>query len=519
MEFGVWDLGFAWVLGFGIWDLLRIWDFRRLRRYGIFNMSATSKITWKYLKFFSKSKAVMAMTIISILGIVIGVATLTVTFSVAKGFGKEYRKSILDFNAHVVLLSTEEIDDTADALEKIEKYKSTPEEVEEWKASSNAMSVLRLVEYFWQMFDHMYISAQYSPNLSPAVFDLLDKVHPKSLAEWARSKDIYPKNIVERIVKLLKLSQRGVVGVSPFIYREGLLIHKGQIRGIMIKGVKPSGIASVSNMEVEFPAAEGGVESIILGSYLAKEIGAKVGDRVRLMLPEHWGESGPSSFKEFEVVDTFESGMYDFDSQFALLELERAQKIFNAGDKVSGIELKLDDWKKSPMMAMKLEQEFPYPIYASDWKELNRSLFEAVQLEKLMFIIIMGALVIVAAFNIIGTIMLRILYKTSDISILRALGMKTSGIKRVFVMQGLFVGIIGTTIGLVLALAFIWSITKFGWIKIPPEIYLLKTLPVCISALACVMIAAFSLIVCWLTSSIASQRILELPVIRGLHRP
>jgi lipoprotein-releasing system permease protein len=482
-------------------------------------MSSNRNITWKYLRFFSKSKAVMAMTIISILGIAIGVATLTITLSIASGFGDQYRKSILDFSAHVVLLSTEEIEDASSVQKQLDQFRASEEDVKDWEGSSLSISILRVVERLWWRVDDLYVAAQYSSVIPQWFFSFIDYLHPKRAAEWAYAKDFYPRALVKRIEKILKMSRRGIIGVNPFIYREGLLIHKGQIRGIMIKGVDSVGMKKVSNMDVTFEQSDDEGSRIVLGSYLAKEIGAKTGDQVRLMLPKHWSESGAKGFQKFIVSGTFESGMYDFDSQFALLDLREAQKIFGVSDRVSGFEIKLDDWEKSGAVAMSLEQEFPYPMYASDWRELNKSLFEAVKLEKLMFLIIMGALVIVAAFNIIGTVMLRILYKTSDIAILRALGMKTGKIKQLFIAQGIFTGLLGTVLGLGISLIFAWSITEFGWIKIPAEIYLVNTLPICISFTACVMIAAFSLLVCWLTSAIASRRILELPIIRGLHRP
>lgn len=390
-------------------------------------MSAIRSITFKYLRFMSASRAVLAMTIISIVGIAIGVATLTVTYSVAGGFGDAYRRAILDFSAHVILLSTGEIENAA------------------------------LVEKRLQKFGDQ------------------------------------------------------ITGVSPFLYREGLLIHDGQIRGVLIKGVTSEGQKSISNMEV----SSGGA---VVGKYLAQEMGVNEGDTVRLMLPEHWKEGDVIGFETFPVSGTFETGMYDFDSQFVLINLKEAQQIFNAPDKVSGIEIKLSDWKDAPSFARALEKEFVYPLYATDWQELNQSLFQAVGLEKLMFAIIMGALVVVAAFNIVGTVMLKILYKTSDISILRALGMNIGGVKRLFILQGLFTGFLGTVLGMVLAFIIIWSVGEFGWIRIPEEIYLLSTLPVCISWRAGVLIAAFSLGVSFLASVVAARKVLSLSIVRGLHR-
>jgi len=476
-------------------------------------MSTTSNIAWRYIRSSSSSKAVLAMTIISILGIAIGVATLTVTLSVAGGFGDAYRKSITDFSAHVVLLSTGEIEDYQKKLGELKKFEVSEAEKEEWKKSELTVSLLRFIKSLWVKFDFHYMNITFDhPDAWYSA--LLDWVHPANVSSYMYVHNLYPKGLISRISKLLELSQRGIVAVNPFIYREGLVVFNGQIRGIIIKGVEPTGFKKVNNVDAQVPEGE----NISLGLQLANELGVKKGDSIRIMLPEHWEDGRAGRFKELVVTDTFETGMYDFDSQFALLNLDAAQKIFNAPNKVSGIEIKLDDWEKSRAVSNRMEREFIYPFYVTNWQELNRSLFEAVKLEKIMFIIIMGALVIVAAFNIIGTVMLRILYKTSDISIFRALGMDVHRIKKVFISQGLIVGAFGTAIGIIIALILIWSIQEFGWIEIPSEIYLLKTLPVCISKTACVMIAAFSLIVCWLTSVMAARKVTQLPLIKGLHR-
>jgi len=385
-------------------------------------MSVVREITCKFLSLKKAPRSIAAMTVISIIGIAIGVATLTVTYSVANGFSKAYREAIMGFTSHVVLLSIGEIEDYQDAIENLEKYKDE------------------------------------------------------------------------------------ISSINPFIYREGLLIHNGKIRGVMVKGGK-----SVRNDELQGSGT-------LLGSDIARELKISKGDKIRLMLPEHWQNKKGARFAELKVDDTFSSGMYDFDSQFLLLDLEHAQKLFNAENKITGIEIKLKDAEKTDEFVAKIEDEFIYPFYASTWKELNRSLFDAIKLEKIMFVIIMGTLVIVAAFNIIGTVMLRILYKTTDISVLRALGMKKRALEKVFTWQGVAVGAFGTLIGLIISFIIIWSIIKFEWISVPEEIYLIKTLPVCISLKACVMISAFSILVSYITSMLASKRVTEVPVTKGLHR-
>lgn len=302
------------------------------------------------------------------------------------------------------------------------------------------------------------------------------------------------------VKKVREFAPDEVKEVNPFLWREGLLIYNGKIRGIVLKGTTHP------------------VPSIMIGSFLAKEMGISDGDTVKIMFPAG-REDETGNFTEFSVAGVFESGMYEFDSQFALMGIKELQDIFNAENVVSGIEIKLNDPETAPAFARRLEGVLDYPIYATDWQEMNAYLFQAMRLEKLGFIIIMGTFVVVAAFNIIGTIVLRILYKSSDISIMRALGMRARSVTKVFTAQGLAIGTVGTLAGVGAAAILLWSIKRFNWIDIPEEIYLIKTLPVCISWTAGILIAAFSILVSYVTSVIASAKAAELPIVKGLHRP
>lgn len=480
-------------------------------------MSAVGKITFRYLRLFKGPRAVTAMTIIAILGIAIGVATMIVTYSVANGFGNAYKKSILDFSAHAALLSTDEIKDAANITAQLSKYYSTKESRAKWADSAAIRAMIKPVRSLWIKLKLHHLDALYSEPSGLGKY--LNAINPAAYTDRMFSRGWYPKALIKHLTDTLALSENGIVGVSPFIYREGLLISRGQIRGVVIKGVNPEGLQKVSNMKVTLPVSTGKESYMVVGSYLARELGLKEGDNVKIMLPEDWNAAGEGRFREFTVAGTFESGMYDFDSQFVLLDLKKAQEIFNRPDTVSGIEIKLDDSDKTVAFGLKLERDFEYPLYTANWQELNKSLFDAVKLEKIMFAIIMGALVIVAAFNIIGTVMLRVLYKTSDIAILRALGMRATWLQRIFVFQGLLVGGLGTFLGLAAAVIVIWLVGTHGLIKIPEEIYLVGTLPVCFSWNAGVLISAFSLFVCWVTSVLASKRIFGLSIVRGLHRP
>lgn len=485
-------------------------------------MSLVRKITWKYLRFSSNSKSVMAMTLICILGIAIGVTTLIVTHSVANGFGKAYRKAILDFNAHVLLMTADnEIDDYEKLLSELNVYNISEEEIKEWQDLKPLFAGVEIVEYLWQKYNDYMFRVKYFRGDENFLTKIFEKIDPVNVAQILDEKGLIPVFIKEKLARMSVLSKKGIIAESPFIYREALLVHNEQIRGILIKGVNPSKFEKLSGIKIDreiLDEKNTQENSVYLGSELVLELGVKEGDTIKIMMPGKYSSDEAGKFLDMNVGGIFNSGMYDFDSQFVLMDIVLAQKLFNMQGKITGLEIKLDDWSKSKRFAYDLENTLLFPYYATSWEDINKSLFQAVKLEKIMFIIIMGSLIIVAAFNIIGTIMLRILYKISDISILRALGINIHNLEKIFVCQGVVVGAIGLLLGLIVSILFIWSLQEYNWIRIPYDIYLLKTLPVCISWLACVLVSIFTLFICWLTAVIASRKILHLPIIKGLNR-
>jgi lipoprotein-releasing system permease protein len=193
----------------------------------------------------------------------------------------------------------------------------------------------------------------------------------------------------------------------------------------------------------------GGEFTILLGSDLARMLGVRVNEKVMLITPQ--GQITPAGMmprlKQFRVAGIFEIGMAPYDNNLALIHLNDAQKLFQLGDAVTGISAKLHDIDAAPRVSFEFQQQLPPDIYANDWTHQNSNYFKAVQMEKKMMFIILLLIVAVAAFNIVSTLVMAVTDKQADIAILRTLGASPPSIMKIFIVQGVIIGVIGTLLG------------------------------------------------------------------------
>lgn len=223
--------------------------------------------------------------------------------------------------------------------------------------------------------------------------------------------------------------------------------------------------------------------AILLGSRLAGRISAYPGDVITLIPPTAakvnaaLGVAMPK-YWHFEVTGLFDTGMYQYDNQFVVMPLKTAQLFNGLGDAVSGIGVRVRDPERAPEIGARLEQRLRYPYRALDWQAQNQSLFSALQLEKLAMGLIIFFIMVVAAFNIIGTLTMVVADKTREIGILRAMGLTAPAVGRIFLIQGGIIGLVGTVIGLALGLAVSFVVDKSGWVKIDPSVYFIDHLPI-----------------------------------------
>jgi len=283
-----------------------------------------------------------------------------------------------------------------------------------------------------------------------------------------------------------------VAAAAPFVNGQGMLTFGAQVRGVLVRGIAPQfeeKVADIGSHMVagKLEALAPGQFNIVLGSELARALGAAVGDKLTLIVPQ--GLVTPAGIlprlKQFTVAGIFEVGMFEYDSGLALIELDDAQKLYGTGDRVSGVRLKLHDLFQSREVARDLIARLRADVYVSDWTRSHANYFRAVQIEKRMMSIILSLIVAVAAFNIVSTLVMAVTDKQSDIAILRTLGASPGGIMQIFMVQGALIGVIGTLIGVAGGIALALNIdVVVPWLEqllnvkfLSREVYYITDLP------------------------------------------
>ncbi|MEK6598672.1 MAG: FtsX-like permease family protein [Gemmatimonadota bacterium] len=311
------------------------------------------------------------------------------------------------------------------------------------------------------------------------------------------------------------LAEPGVVAASPEVITQSVARNRaGYVSAVNIIGLpSDTGLASVTTIpqaitqgDLQFRTTSDSVDGgIILGYRLAERMSLYQGDLVELVssasarVNPALGTVVPK-FWRFEVVGRFDTGMFQYDDAFAIMSLERAQAFDGLGEAITGIQIQVTDPWLAPAIGKRLEGKLGYPYRTLDWQAQNATLFSALQLEKLGMGLIICFIMVVAAFNIVGTLIMMVADKTREIGILRAMGMSAGAIRRVFLVQGGIIGLIGTTIGLGLGLVVAYLIDASGVIRIDPAIYFIDHLPVHIEWLDVLAVVLTSLTVALLAT-------------------
>ncbi|MGH8788471.1 MAG: lipoprotein-releasing ABC transporter permease subunit [Cupriavidus necator] len=249
------------------------------------------------------------------------------------------------------------------------------------------------------------------------------------------------------------LQNKEVVGAAPYVAAQAMLTRDDAVRGVLLRGVEPSQEPRVSDIGNQFRAgsmtalAPGGF-GIALGNELANAMGVQVGDKVTLVAPQ--GTITPAGvlprLKQFTVVGVFSSGHFEFDSALALVNMHDAETLFRLSGP-TGVRLKLQDMQRAPQVANELAGTMSGELYLRDWSKQNRNWFAAVQTEKRMMFIILTLIIAVAAFNLVSTLVMTVTDKQADIAILRTMGAQPGSIMKIFIVQGVAIGFIGTILG------------------------------------------------------------------------
>jgi len=255
--------------------------------------------------------------------------------------------------------------------------------------------------------------------------------------------------VMEKVMK-----NKEVVAAAPYIRKEVMLSNGRRVSGSLIRGIQPAMESRVSLVESKMVSGsllnlKAGEYGIVLGRELANSLGAFEGDRITVITPQAniTAVGVMPRLRRFRVVGVFEVGMHQYDAAMAYIHLKDAAKLFSYKDKVNGVRLKLTDLFEAPRITREIEKDFGEDYWVKDWSKQHKNFFKALQTEKTVMFIILLMMVSVAALNIVSTLMMTVTDKESDIAILRALGMRPSSVMIIFIIQGAFIGLFGTMIG------------------------------------------------------------------------
>lgn len=329
--------------------------------------------------------------------------------------------------------------------------------------------------------------------------------------------------------------QPHVVAAAPALYEQVLVSRGARARGVVIKGLLPDSERRVGQLlqTVKFgssaalapppagepPASTQALPPLVLGKGAADELGATVGSVVLVTSPQ--GELTPfgmvPKYVRFQVVGIFESGFYDYDTAWGFTRLADAQRLFGLGDVVSVIEFKVDDLDRAGEIGGELERAAGSGFMSTNWMEQNRALFRALRLERRVTFITVGLIVLVAALNILISLIMMVMEKTRDIAVLLSLGARRAQVRNIFLLEGVLIGVVGTVLGLALGYALAWAGGHYRWISLSPEIYSIDYVPFAPRLIDGVLVALMSLgisFVATLYPSWSAARILPAEALR-----
>ncbi len=301
----------------------------------------------------------------------------------------------------------------------------------------------------------------------------------------------------------------GVTGATPFIYTEVMLSGGGGVKGVVLRGIDPHSAADVLSMLKQISTGSvqalmrEGAPGIIIGEELAKRLGLGLGSRVNLLSPS--GQKTASGYapriRPFEVAGMFKTGMFEYDSSLAFVTLAAARDVLGLPEHyISGIELTVADLFKADQISLDVAKALGSPFYVRSWMEMNANLFAALKLEKIGMFILLAMVVLIGSFSIVATLVMLVMEKTRDIAIMMSMGATSGMIRRIFMLQGSIIGLIGTLLGYAFGLSLGWLLKRYQFIKLPENVYTLDHLPISISPGDVLIIGVSAMALCFLAT-------------------
>ena len=327
--------------------------------------------------------------------------------------------------------------------------------------------------------------------------------------------------------RILKLPH--VVSAAPFIQNEVMLTSRGSATGTVIRGIEPEleenvtdisktlKLGNIRSLTTGLTKDDEHYPGMILGLELSRHLGVTFGDTINIVSP--MGKIGPlgmvPKFRRFAVVGIFDSGMYEYDAKLAYISIKDAQDFFNIEDVVSAIAIKVDDIFDAKKISRDIETTLGPSFWARDWMDLNRNLFSALKLEKMVMFIILILIVLVATFNIIGTLTMIVIEKAREIAILKTMGATNRGIMRIFMIQGIIIGIAGTVIGVPLGYGISLLIENFY--TLPADVYYISQIPVRMRISDLVLVASAAVVISLFATLYPSWQAAKLDPVEALR--
>jgi lipoprotein-releasing system permease protein len=326
--------------------------------------------------------------------------------------------------------------------------------------------------------------------------------------------DLSGKGISDYKLFLERVKQiEGITEVTPVAYITAFITGPYKNSGIVLRGLdfEREETASFWKDKLErgvLPDTDALGEDILLGWDLAFDLGAGIGDMVTVLSVSN--RLTPTGLfpriKKLRVTGIFRTGLYEYDASTALVDLKTAQNIIGIDGKINLIQIKIDNIFKAPRFKEEIRNILPPETYATTWMEMNESLFSALKLEKKLMFFTIALIILVAALNIIATLILMVMEKTKDIGILIAMGATSQSIRKIFFLQGATIGILGTFIGTVLGLAWCWLANTFELIKVPVDIYQIPFVPFKIGILDLLVIIFSAIFISFVSTLFPSYR-------------
>jgi lipoprotein-releasing system permease protein len=407
-------------------------------------------------------------TSVSVLGVVFGVAALTVVLAVTTGFQKQFRDKVLGVNAHVIVLKSQ----------------------------------LSFAEYHDVM--------KTAREIDPQVLAVQPFIFAEMLATNGRG----------------ALSGVAIKGVDPKLVRSVLDLEKHMVEGSVDSlhlEACPPGKATPTASVLDKPACLPN-PPIIMGKELAHKLKAKLGDVITVVAPlsnfdyDTWrAKSSTPRTRKFTVTGVFYSGFDEYDRRLMYTSLIDTQELNGRGDQVMGVELKVADVDRADEIAKRLEKALGGPPYqVQDWYELNHNLFMALKLQKLVLVVILTLIIIVAAVNMVSALTMKVTEKTREIAILKSMGATSPSVALVFQVFGVAIGAAGTLLGVVIGLSTCYVVSRYGY-HLDPRVYLIDRLPIEVRAFEVLLVAGITMVISVVATLVPSQSAAALRPVEGLR--